>query len=307
MEILIVKNFSSLNQLQKTKLTSAVSEGGTTLAVENESGFDTDHKVLIAPSSEFAEIRTVNAVSDESIDLTGDALDHAHDEDTEVIKLRGDKIRIYRAANVDGSVPAAGSFSLLTTVTIVADQVETEYIDSSGGSGYWYVSTIYNSVDDTETDIDVDNARRGGGYGYYATIDQIRKTAGFEGADFISDNDIAEAREDANSIIKGRIRKRYTLPLSTVPKMLIRIERLIAAGLILTDEYSIDSGGTENEGNAKYKKGMSLLNELVTGETELVSADEGLEEETSTIEAFPTSELATEYGDRRVFRISDEY
>ncbi len=70
-------------------------------------------------------------------------------------------IHFYRAANVDGKVPADDLFSVLATRDIDPDQPSTYMTDSAGGSGFWYRSTYFNASTNEETALTDSEARRG--------------------------------------------------------------------------------------------------------------------------------------------------
>ena len=153
-DLLKLDNFPELNLKEKTELSADVAAAATTFTVKNASGLvdtDTDEDILVIgpPGHEACEKRTIDTISGSTITVA--ALSFAHKKYTKVASLRGDQIKIYRAANVDGTKPADASFSLLTTVTIEVDQHYTEYKDATGGSDYWYKQTFYHSLQEVET------------------------------------------------------------------------------------------------------------------------------------------------------------
>ena len=58
-----------------------------------------------------------------------------------------DSMRLYRASSRGGTYP------LVTTITLVADDTRYTYTDTSGLTSSWYRVTLYNSVLATETDV----------------------------------------------------------------------------------------------------------------------------------------------------------
>jgi hypothetical protein len=78
----------------------------------------------------------------------------------------GGSIRIYRAANVDGSGPDDEDFALLTLRSIDADQQTTYYTDPVGSSDYWYKLTYYDATANAEAALADAVAVRGSDYGH---------------------------------------------------------------------------------------------------------------------------------------------
>lgn len=308
-EIIVVPNFQEFNILEVTELTADVAEGATSLPVKNEDNFDTDHVVLIGdPGTETAEIKTPSLVADEAI--TVPALDHPHVKGEKVYKLRANKIRVYKATNVDGSIPSdPDDYSLVTTVTIPADDLETEAEDSDGGSGYWYIFTYYNDIPTTpvETDKIVSDAFRGGGYGRYTTEEEVRREAGFSFSEHLEAELVMSKILLAEGIVKGKISKRYTLPLAYIPELIREVTTLLAAGYLLKTSYGNQELGTNNEGKQKIDEAMKILNDIVAGKVDLLGLDEiGIAEEETDISGFPDDTTA-DTDDKRNFTWDQEF
>lgn len=296
-EFLSIDNFGEDNLLERSELSADVAVGATALGVINDDGMDTDHAVVVGVPGENAEIKTPSAVASNS--LTVPAIDFDHKKGEVVYKLRGHKARIYRAANVDGTLPAVGDFSLLTTITLEADNPETEYIDENGGSSYWYLFTRYNDIPGTpeETDKDVESAVRGGNTDHYATAQDVRDESGMSANNFIPISEFVDARDDAEVIIKGTLSKRFTLPLPEVPKILRRITRLLGASFILGGSYGVGEEGTTKESEAKYKKAMALLKQIEDGTIQLIGvADATIGTETEAPSGYPNDDTPDDEG-----------
>lgn len=287
-DLLILNNFPALNLVEKTKLSADVAAAATTFTVKNPDGYsdtngEEDIIIIGLPGQDGSEKKEIVTIS--SSTFTVAALSFAHKKYTPVASLRGDQIKIYRAANVDGTQPADADFSLLATVNIEVDQQYTEYNDEDGGNGYWYKQTFYHSVKDEETDIADSIAVRGGGYGHYVTVEQVRKSAGFKGNDNIPDADIAEARDDAESTVKGALYSGgYVLPINDpIPGSVVRITRQLAAAYLLQEEYGAAAQGTNKDGYEKEDKIMTRLEAIQEGKITLT--DVHTEEEESKVDA----------------------
>ena len=314
-----INNFSNANIIETTELDADVAIGATSLTLKDNQGFVAADYIMIGRrGSEIGELRVVDTVNANLISLTVTAATKlAHNRFDPVTKLFGNKLRIYRASNVDGSVPADGSFSLLTTVDIDPDQTFTDYTDAAGGSDYWYKSTFYNSTTTAETPIADAQSARGGGYGNYASIEEIRDKAGMQHNRWITDAKIDEKRRAAQSVIDATLTGMYSTPFSAPINPLINeITQLLAAGYLLTSEATNASTRAEGQAlidQATNAQGTGWLDKLnkkelkltgLTGDTETVSDAGGYT-------AWPNGDTATADADvggaERGFRISDRY
>lgn len=308
-EVITVENFPEANILQKTELTAHAVEGDTTLSVENEAGFDTDHPILPGQlGGEPGVIITPTAVNDESIQVP--ALDMNYKKGSPVYKLFASKARIYRAANVDGTVPSVGDFSLLATISLSGDQLETEYEDVNGGSDYWYLYTLYNDIPGTpeETDKDVSMAIRGGGVNLYVLPETVREEAGLKNNRWVTDSRIlskilvSQDEVDASLVLGD-----YNLPLSTIPEMVKNATMLLAAG------YLLSSGtwqGTIKEGERKIAQARQILKRIEAGELVIVDDSGNVVAKSTKVRGFP-DETANDVYDYdnyapRIFGITDK-
>lgn len=67
-------------------------------------------------------------------------------EDIDTIIVSYNRIQLYRAATADGA------YTLLTTITLVADDIFYEYSDTTGSLASWYRYRFYNSVSTASSD-----------------------------------------------------------------------------------------------------------------------------------------------------------
>lgn len=309
-EIIRIDNFPKFIFLQETSLSADATEGASSISIVNEQGFDTSHPILIGrPGNDEAEIRTPSSVSDELIEI--DALDHPHKAGTPVYSLRANKARIYRATNVDGNKPIATSYNLLDTVNLVGDLLFTEYSDASGGSGYWYLYTFVNDVasPEKETEKNASSAVRGGGYGRYVTVDEVRTEAGLNSNPWITDtiiySKLIKAEAEINSLLASA---GYSLPLSSVPENVKHANILLAAGYILTADYGSRHSGLSKDGENKISQAKEILNNIREGGSPLIDESGSRVATEAQIGGYPddTAEDANPT-EKRMFRITDVF
>ena len=121
----------------------------------------------------------------------------------------------------------------------------------------------------------------------YEELDNIRDEAGFTGNANVTDPKITAYQSAATSHIDGIISRIYTLPLSDVPEIIVLIERKLAAGHLLLDEYGEQADGTSKDGNSKVEWAEEMLKQIEEGVIRLLDEDSTL---------LPQSELVTMKG-----------
>lgn len=275
-EILRPTNFDAINIAEKTELSADVAAGQKVANVLNSQGIVADDFFIIGELvSELSELAQLDAKSgNELTAVVNYAL--AHKKGEAVTKLFGNQIKIYRAANVDGSIPTDGNFSELATIEIEADQTYTEYADTTGGSGYWYKKTYYNSASTSETDLADSPAIRGGNYGLYADWEAVRSEAGMTNNRWIEANVYQDKLIKAQSEVNTSLRVGgYTLPLETIPEIVKHAVILLAAGYVLTREYGPENAGTTKDGERKIKQAKEILKSIESGEQKLTDDNSG--------------------------------
>lgn len=269
-----IDSFASSNIKEKTYVEVDYTSG-TTLTVKNSQGITTNLYALVGSvGQEHSELRRITAISANDLTIAS-ALTGDYSRFTDVTILNADQIKIYRAANVDGTAPADGSFSLIATVDIDTDDVETSYTDTSGDSNYWYKFTYFNSQTSAETEIEDSVAVRGGDVGLYATVDQVRRVSGLKDNQYITDSEISERLSNAIDEVNSALNTAgYTLPLDQpYPPMINNITKILASGYILWDEYGSTTSGTSRDGQAKIDWAKAELDKIRSGSLEVVGAD----------------------------------
>lgn len=137
------------DDLEKSYLSNAYSDGVTTIAVKNNDRFVINDRIMIGQQGqEKTEVVTVTAVNSNGTGLTTGTTKFAHSADDPVYKLRFDQIKIYRS--VTGST---GTYATLVTVDLDVDNedLETKYDDTSGLESYYYKFTFYHSINAIES------------------------------------------------------------------------------------------------------------------------------------------------------------
>lgn len=250
-------NFSATNIKQQTKLNADYAAGIATFTVENNADIVANSILYVGRlGSESCEKLVILSVSGATsiTTTTNSVLPHSRFDDITIVY--GDKLKVYKAANVNGTAPAEAAFTTsLTPVTIQADRAYTDITDTTGSSDYWYRFTYYNSISATETNLADSSSVRGGGYGNYVAIEAIRDEAGLANNIYITDSIIDKARQEAKALIHAELSGLYTLPFTEPVNPLITLcNKLLAAGYLLTKDYGVANTQNTNEGQAKINR-----------------------------------------------------
>lgn len=260
-----IPSFAPSNIKERTSL-SADHVSGTDLTVESTQGFSPDDIIYVGQlSREGCERADVASLTEQDTLTLNSALQTPHSRLDAVTSVVGDRIKIYRAANVNGSVPADGTFSELAIRTIDPDQLSTYYTDSSGSSAYWYRYTYYNPTTGVETSLLDSEPVRGDDFGHYASVSEIRHEAGFDGSVNLSDNAVDAQRRIAEAEINSTLRSAYTVPFVKPPPQRIRYLTIqLAAGLLMNWAYP-----GQGLGDSKIKDARAQLISLQSGDVVL--------------------------------------
>ena len=288
-----IDSFAEQNIRERTTLSSAVDAGVTSLPVVSTVGYAVGDIIYVGPlSREGCEKAVVAAVPSETILTLSAALKLAHSASDDVTSVLGDKIHIYRAVNVDDSVPSDEAFTVLATREIDPDQTSTYYRDSAGSSGYWYRTSYYNETTLEETPLS--EAFRGEDFGHYASLTEIRTEAGFDGAIHLKDSVIGQQRRAAESEINAALASVYTVPFDPVPDVVRTLTIQLAAALLLVQAY-----GNTAPFSTRLKDARAALQEYVDQSASIVDASGQSTAATSVSSYFGTED--------RLFGIGDVY
>jgi hypothetical protein len=264
-QTLSLANYEDINLIERTQLTAPLAAGVNSLPVDNTNDFETGGFILLGDvSSKNAELLQADTVSAaDTIPLVAvTRLPHTQDE--YVYALYGDQLRIYRAPNVDGTVPDDSIFqaNLIATVPLDPNDDATIYTDNSGSGNYWYKYTHFDSVTLAETALSSSTPKRP--TVSYCTIDDIRGESGFTYAIYITNKMIDAKRQAAQSEIDSTLSSYYVVPFTPpISPLLSDICKRLAAGLLLVEQYGqIRTTSTVN-GQDKIDKARADLQKLI--------------------------------------------
>jgi len=168
------KNYDISGQ-EYTQIATAIAIGGTTLVVDNTTGFSSnDYIVLGDRGSETCEIVKIASVTNITT-LTIGAAVFAHEVDDPVYKIPFNQVRFYSCAT------QTGTFALITTEDADVDNInwKTSYYHSAGTTTTWYKYTYYNETTTAETAI-ADSTAVIGAYNFYCTIQDVGAYLGID-------------------------------------------------------------------------------------------------------------------------------
>lgn len=269
-----IPNFDPVNIKETTLLDADVAKGALSITPKSIQGMANNDIMYVSKlGSEICEMVSLT-INGSNLTVTP-ALTFDHKKYAYLTTVQGNQIVVYRAANVNGYVPADTSFAALPDglLDIDPDQMATDYFDIDGGPDYWYKFTYRNSTSQAETSLADAVPVRGGGYGHYASIDQVRRAAGFGNNANITDGMIDEKRIAAEDEINTQLGGQYAIPFADpVPATINNITRLLAAGYLLTDDGGPFSAPLQTEGEGKLKRAQQLLDNIKTGKITLQDA-----------------------------------
>lgn len=114
----------------------------------------------------------------------------------------------------------------------------------------------------------------------YTTLERIRREAGFERNDYIHDDTIRDAMEQAEAYVKSFISSRYVLADlsrnftgSQAEDVLRRLTTQLAAAYLLQKEYGAEAQDTDKDGYKKEEQAMNRLADLSNGTLRLIDAN----------------------------------
>lgn len=259
---LSVPNFQQANLAEETSLSANVAAGAALYTVDNPSGLGTDGQTVVGQrGSEQAEAFRIDTVSGSTVNIIG-TFAFAHVKGEQILRLNGNAVEIYRAAVVTATPrtpPADSAFAVITvshitqgTVTdlvLEVDQMQTICTDPTGSSDYWYKYLYINTTTLAATSLADAVAVRGADYGHYCTIEDIRNETGFDDETKVSDKELADQRDYAESEINGLlIAAKYSLPLNYIPPVIRKYSIMLAGGYALWHLYSVSDTGLSKRG-----------------------------------------------------------
>jgi hypothetical protein len=299
-DILKLPNFSDANLVSTDEVAADIAAGQNQATLVNASQYSQYDFIAFNPGLETGEFFQVNSVAGEIVTMLTNFL-IAHKKRERVLKLYGNKINVYQAANVDGTVPLDTAFTVVKTVVIVPQQSYTIATINNGGQGFWYKATFYNDANQAETPLSSSDGVRGGGYGDLVSVEDVRTEAGLKPDDKrLSDVQVAKRRNHAQSEVKGTLAGvGYTMPLQTqngayyIPDEVENIVRILAAGYILSQDFGTTTATSSKSGKAKLDMAYLLLEKIGKRSVVLLDANEQPMAMKSLVSGYPDDTTTT--------------
>lgn len=170
MAIVTLQNTNLVIATPMTFLLSDAAAGDTTLNVGNTTGFEANQIIIIGSlGNESSEIVTINSVAAPSTITIINGTSYPHSASTSM------QLTQYDQAEFSTAGSTSGSKTILNTINIWADNVSTNYIDTTVSSGY-YFGRFYNSL--TNTYSGYSDPIPVSGYGLYAARTIINAALG---------------------------------------------------------------------------------------------------------------------------------
>lgn len=236
--VLRIDSFNSINITKQSELTADVAAGDSVLALRSTDGLVAGQTIYVGqPSREGTEAALIQSVNSETGVTLSAGLKLAHRRYDAVTGVLGGSIKIYRAANIDGSVPDVSLFSILATRTINQTNTSTYYNDPNGSGDYWYRFTYFDPATANETSLLALDALRGDDVPHYASLSSVRNAAGFQNATNLSDSTVELWRNAAESQINSSLASSYVVPFNPVPDEVKSLTIELGAALLLNDSY----------------------------------------------------------------------
>lgn len=283
-----IESFAPENIRERTELLEAASASDSVLRVLSTADFTMGDILYVGSQGREGCEKAVVASIGSATQLTLQSpLKYAHIAYDDVCSVLGDTIRVYRAPNVDGKIPADGSFVALATRAIEPEQLSTYYRDSNGTSDHWYKFTYTNLNTGAETDLADSTATRGQDFGNYCSLREIREEAGALQATTLPDTTVALCRTNAQNEINAALRNVYgkKVPFNPVPGQIKTLTIQLAAALLKQIRFP----GQDALWSAQLKDARAKLLALQSKEDSLTD-DDGDDLVDSSISFYPTDE-----------------
>ena len=281
-----IESFGEVNIRERSQLLQAASAGDSVVMLISTADFASGDVLYVGTLSQEGCERAVVASVDTPTQVTLVApLKHDHIAYDDVCSVFGDTIRIYRAPNANGSVPADGSFVPLATRAIDSDQLSTYYRDSNGTSDHWYKFTYTNLDTGDETSLSDSVAVRGQDFGNYCSLREIREEAGALNALNLPDTTVAQCRSNAQNEINAGLRNVYgdKVPFNPVPGQIKTLTIQLAAALLKSIRFPGQKALWEDALKEARKNLVALQNK-----DNSLAGDDGQDIVDSSISYYPT-------------------
>jgi hypothetical protein len=308
---LLIESFAQSNLVgERTSLAAAYDPvaDGNTLKLVSTAGYSAGQRMYVGLlGRDGCEKAIVDVINSPTEILLATPLGLSHSQSEPVASVLGDVIRVWRAADINGTPPDPSTASLLGTRDIDADQMSTYFTDAEGSSAWWYWISYYNTTTLAETGLGASVAVRGDDFGHYTSINAIRSEARLERAYNLSDGAIDQERRAAETEVNGTLSSGYTVPFQKpVPPAIQTITTQLAAALLLASVY----GGQTDRYDKQLKDVRARLSAMALGPTVVDGAGVSLVQEAG-VNSWPddTTDHTSrrDGGSHRSFRMGDIY
>ena len=294
---------------EKTTFSADVAAGETTITCNNAKNFSVDDYVILGTlGSETAEICQISAIASDLTSITlSSATKFKHLEDDPIQVTRYNQRKFYRSSSENGTYTELTSEG--SPVDISVDLPEgTEFEDSSGTSSSWYKATYFNSTTSVATNLSDAVATKAGDTEHYTSIYKIKEEAGFKNNSYITTDLVDRYRIEAEAQAESSIVGIYQLPFSSHPKIFQHIVTLLAAGLLLSKEYGIESDvEISKSGKEKIDRAEELLQKIIDGKIVLLDDDKNqLSKNTAVMASSSNAYDSNRYDKGVFFTLEDE-
>ena len=249
---------------EQTALYADIAAGDTTLTVYNTQGFVANDFIIVGNIGyEKAELLQISSVTSPDTIVLKVACSFVHIKNENIQKILYNQRKFYKSATSGGTyvhLSAAGS-----PVAIDVDNAEGNiFEDPDGTTTSYYKATYYNTYTSKETDVVDSLSALAGDSDHYTSIYKIKNEAGFKDNPYIDSDLIDRYRLEAEEEVESMLVGIYTLPLPKTSKMLQHIVTLLAAGLLLSKEYGMESDVEIGKtGERKIQRAEDLLNKIL--------------------------------------------
>jgi phage gp36-like protein len=278
-------NFSQNNILEFAKVATDTVAGGAVLPFDNAQNFAGQDFILVGKQGGgVSRVYQITSLAGNNVTLS-ENLVFPVERGTQITKLFGNKLKVYSAPYMQGSIPADGDYTLVTggTINIDPDQLITQFTDQNGSDQFWYKYTFYNSITQGETQLRSSSAVRDTSATDYATIGDVRQEAGFNGNYNVTDELIYRKLQAAQAKINGMLSGRYVLPIGQpVSPIIADLTVRLAAGYVMIAEYGTFDGQDKSKGEKlrddaiselkDYQTGSQVITDLQAVNTEIIDA-----------------------------------
>lgn len=191
---------------QFTRLAADIAAAATSSTVENNAGFATNDLVVLGnPGEEKSEIVTLTGVSGSTVVSHSAGATFAHGAQTRVSQIK------YNQAEISRATSEAGSYSVVTTVSLRVDEVYTVYDDTDGTSSSWYKIRYKNSV--TSVYSDYSPVVQATGYDEDSLFSMVEEVL----ADFNDEDGVQVTRTQVRRYLRAGTRKLIMRMIKVMP------------------------------------------------------------------------------------------